>query len=655
MIIFCVYSINELSYDLIENRSKVLYDSQGNIVAYSLSSDNESYRFFTSHNEVSPLYINMLLASEDKRFYEHFGVDFISLLRALIGNIKSGEITSGGSTLAMQVAKRLTNHKRTYFNKLKEIVQAVYITQKFGRDTVLDWYLTLAPFGSNIEGVKAASLKWFNHLPNNLTPSEAALLSAFPRTPEYIRPDRNHKATIYYKNESLRLAYERGVISKDVWLNSIKEDLPNTINQIRQSAFTLSNVFFNDVNIKNKEIYTTLEPNIQKILLNEAKNFNELHKDSAVLSVVVLDSNDHKIKGLLGSSDLTRTQLCLPFSKRSPGSSLKPFAFALAYEQRKLHPKTIVHDNAKLFGTWNPKNYDRTFNGKVTSEKALTTSLNLPAIEVLELVGLNNFVNFINMGNKNSRLITKNNLIDYSIILGSGTISLIDLAQLYAMLNEDGYYNNFELLVGKSCQQSFRMLEADSARVTFEILKKTNRPMNGINLPNASYKTGTSSKFNDALAIGSYENYTVAVAIRIPNNNNNDYKYAGYKDAAPILFNIFRALDPAPYIKSPIESELFSDRPPKALVENIIEQKIIDENAIKIIFPQNGDIVVPDHNGNIFIKYSGGKGKIYINFNDQQLIQNFVNVTQEGSYKISIMDEFGHSNSVTFSVILEQK
>src|SRR5574344_1254288 len=222
---FCINAINELDYSDITERSKVLYDKDNGIAGYTLSSDTQSYRFYTTVDDVSPLYIKMLLASEDQRFYSHCGVDFLALICSLSNTIYSQNITSCGSTIAMQVVKRRTKHHRTYYHKLKEVVQAIYITHKFGRDTVLNWYLTIAPFGSNIEGVKAASLKWFNHLPLKMTPSEAALLTALPRAPEKIRPDKNLKATFYYKNAVLKLSYLHKVIDKDVLNASLEEDI----------------------------------------------------------------------------------------------------------------------------------------------------------------------------------------------------------------------------------------------------------------------------------------------------------------------------------------------------------------------------------------------------------------------------------------------
>lgn len=652
MAALCYISINELDYSLLDKRSRVLYAADGSVIGYSLSEDSDAYRFYTRVDEVSPLYIQMLLVNEDKNFYHHCGVDFLSLIRATFSNLRSGRITSGGSTIAMQVVKKLTGHERTYFNKLKEIIQAIYITKKFGREKVLEWYLTIAPYGSNIEGVKAASLRWFNHLPDKMTPSEAALLTALPRAPEYIRPDRNHKATLYYKNEVLKNSYGKMVFSDDVWKASLKDEIPDRLHPIVKSESTLAAYLFSRT--ADREIYSYIDPKIQEILQNQAGIFHENHQDGAVLSAVVLDASSHRITGVLGSSDLQVTQMCLPLYRRSPGSSLKPFAYGMAFNEGKLHPRTILHDNTRLYGSWKPSNFTNRFMGKVSADKALTLSLNLPALEVLNLIGPHNFLSTLNKNRQ--RVYVRNNAADYSIVLGSADINLVDLAELYAMLNEDGVLHSYALTVDpeKRNDEAVKMMSPESARAVFEILKDTPRPPNGINMENVSYKTGTSSRYVDALATGSLGNYTVAVAVRFPDNRAGYYKYSGLKDAAPVLFAILNELPVKNFEKRELSSELFDSVAPEGLAETVEDNKIIDDKSLQIVFPKNGDTVLPDYNGNIFIKYTGGEGKIYLNYEDVQSENDYFHPEREGFYSISILDEAGHSDTVNFRVVLDE-
>lgn len=646
---FCINAITELNYSLIEQRSLVLYDRSNNVLGYSLSSDTQSYRFYTKKEDVSPLYLQMLLASEDKRFNEHMGVDFLALMRSSITNLKNGSVTSGGSTIAMQVVKRLTKHKRTYLNKLKEVVQAIYLTQKIGREEVLNWYLTLAPYGSNIEGVKAASLRWFKHLPNKMTPSEAALLTALPRAPELIRPDKNPQRANFYKNDVLRLAYKNKVISYDVWQSAIKDELPNRLFPITKNAQTLADYLFNEAS--SKDLYSYIDPFIQEQLQRVAHSFRLTHNDGAILSIVVLDANKHEVVGVLGSSDSTKSQLCIPFYKRSPGSTLKPFAYAMAFDSGQLHPSTLLHDSSRLFGSWHPENFSRSFRGLVSARQALTTSLNLPALEVLALVGADNFINNINKSHK--RLFTKNGIADYSVILGSGSINLLELTKLYAMLNEDGREFSYALLAKDPIEEKPGFLTKESARATFNILLATNRPPNGVGLSQVSYKTGTSSHFTDALAIGSLANYTVGVSIVFPDNRTSSYSYTGFVDAAPVLFRVLKELRLESFPKPQIKSKLLELESPAALKEVIAEALVVDTKTLRIEFPQENSIVTPDYNGRVFIKYKGGEGQVYLNVGSQQYMQDYFVPAEEGFYKVSLLDEKGRSVSVNFRVVFD--
>jgi len=663
--------IDEISLDKYENRSYVLYSDKGNVLAYTLSDDTSSIRFKTTKDDVSDLYLKMLIANEDKRFYSHFGVDPLSLLRASFYNLKNQSVGSGASTLAMQVAKRLTGHKRTYFNKVKEMVQAVYLTLKYKRDGILTLYLTLSPFGGNVEGVKAASLTWFNHLPNTLNSSEAALLTALPRAPELIRPDKKRKTALYYKNEVLKLANKANVITKEQLTLSLKETLPSKRYMISQNALTFGNYLFNlkkhELNLKkhdpyfiksnsliadDKEIFSSLDDSLQIELNNLAEKFEHTADKNYVLSAIVLDVKSHQIKGVLGSSSNEKSSLCLPFRLRSPGSALKPFAYAYAMKKGLLHPNTILHDNKNLYGTWSPNNFSRKFTGEVTAKKALTYSLNLPALEVLNLVGANNFSKMLNLHEDLLKL--RHNKSDLSIILGSASISLYNLARLYAMLNEDGLMHEFTYQKNSSANlTAYRMLTKDSSRAVFEILKETPRPYLYPEQKQISYKTGTAYEFTDALAIGSLNNLTVAVSISSPYNIKGNTPYTGYDSAAPYLFEILSKRKNETLSKETLTSPLLSTDVPLALKElNLSNQShsFNNEKKLEITFPSNGQTVSPDSLGKIHIKTKGQSGSLIITINNEQFEQNYFEPKSEGFYSITVIDEEGQTDTSKFKV-----
>lgn len=664
--VFVFTSINELSLSKFLDRSYVLYSDKGNVLAYTLSSDTSALRFKTTKDEVSKLYINMLIANEDKRFYSHFGVDPFSIVRAAFYNFRNQNVGSGASTLAMQVAKRLTGHKRTYINKVKEMVQAIYLTLKYKRDGILTLYLTLSPFGGNIEGVKAASLTWFNHLPNTLTPSEAALLTALPRAPEHIRPDKNPKSALYYKNEVLKLANRAFIITKEQLNLSLKEELPHKRFTIRQNALTFGNYVFNlkksntktdfkglDIlHTDDKEIFSSLDDTVQDELNLIAAKFEQNSDPNYVLSAIVLDVKSHTIKGVLGSSSNKKTTVCLPFRLRSPGSSLKPFAYAFAMEKGMLHPNTILHDNQNLYGTWSPNNFSRKFCGNISAKKALTYSLNLPALEVLNLVGANSFSKKFNLNEQLLKI--RNNKSDLSIVLGSGIINLYNLARLYAMLNEDGLMHEFTYKNKSDINlQKYRLLTKDSARAVFEILKETPRPYLYPEQKLISYKTGTAYEFTDALAIGSLNNLTVAVSISSPYNIKGNTHYTGYDSASPYLFEILSKSKTEKLYKEDLNSPLLNTAPPTALKElNLTNQShaLNHEKKLEITFPTNGQTVSPDSHGKVYIKTKGQTGELIITVNNEQFEQHYFEPKSEGFYSITVIDEAGQTDTTKIKV-----
>ena len=664
--VFVFSSINELSLSKFLDRSYVLYSDKGNVLAYTLSSDTSALRFKTTKDEVSKLYINMLIANEDKRFYSHFGVDPFSIVRAAFYNFRNQNVGSGASTLAMQVAKRLTGHKRTYINKVKEMVQAIYLTLKYKRDGILTLYLTLTPFGGNIEGVKAASLTWFNHLPNTLTPSEAALLTALPRAPEHIRPDKNPKSALYYKNEVLKLANRAFIITKEQLNLSLKEELPHKRFTIRQNALTFGNYVFNlkksntktdfkglDIlHTDDKEIFSSLDDTVQDELNLIAAKFEQNSDPNYVLSGIVLDVKSHTIKGVLGSSSNKKTTVCLPFRLRSPGSSLKPFAYAFAMEKGMLHPNTILHDNQNLYGTWSPNNFSRKFCGNISAKKALTYSLNLPALEVLNLVGANSFSKKFNLNEQLLKI--RNNKSDLSIVLGSGIINLYNLARLYAMLNEDGLMHEFTYKNKSDINlQKYRLLTKDSARAVFEILKETPRPYLYPEQKLISYKTGTAYEFTDALAIGSLNNLTVAVSISSPYNIKGNTHYTGYDSASPYLFEILSKSKTEKLYKEDLNSPLLNTAPPTALKElNLTNQShaLNHEKKLEITFPTNGQTVSPDSHGKVYIKTKGQTGELIITVNNEQFEQHYFEPKSEGFYSITVIDEAGQTDTTKIKV-----
>ena len=407
-----------------EQRSETLYDREGNIIYTSLS-DGDYLRIKTDAQDVDPLYIKMLLSSEDERFYIHPGVDPLSAARALISNVSSLKRVSGASTLAMQVCRMLEPKDRTIFSKVREALGALYITAAYGRDEILNMYLTLAPFGGNIEGVTAASYSYFNHGPQHLTPAEAALLVALPRSPESMRPDRRPKVAKYYRNEVLKKAVADGLIKADILATATEEQLPGLRYKLPQSGYYLGQSLFkgtlrtpdliDQISSKEgfadsqsydgmdialpREMVSSIDPEIQQALLDAVEVHAKMYvnvQEQDNIAIVAVDNKTFEVKGYVGGVGPTYSFVDAAQSIRSPGSALKPFVYGMAFEQGLLHPNTVLLDSAKLYRTYQPRNFDRLFFGEVTAYLALQASLNLPALDLMTAIGPVNFIRRFN-------------------------------------------------------------------------------------------------------------------------------------------------------------------------------------------------------------------------------------------------------------------
>lgn len=402
----------------------------------------------------------------------------------------------------------------------------------------------------------------------------------------------------------------------------------------------------------DKEIFSSLDDTVQDELNLIAAKFEQNSDPNYVLSAIVLDIKSHTIKGVLGSSSNKKTTVCLPFRLRSPGSSLKPFAYAFAMEKGMLHPNTILHDNQNLYGTWSPNNFSRKFCGNISAKKALTYSLNLPALEVLNLVGANSFSKKFNLNEQLLKI--RNNKSDLSIVLGSGIINLYNLARLYAMLNEDGLMHEFTYKNKSDINlQKYRLLTKDSARAVFEILKETPRPYLYPEQKLISYKTGTAYEFTDALAIGSLNNLTVAVSISSPYNIKGNTHYTGYDSASPYLFEILSKSKTEKLYKEDLNSPLLNNAPPTALKElNLTNQShaLNHEKKLEITFPTNGQTVSPDSHGKVYIKTKGQTGELIITVNNEQFEQHYFEPKSEGFYSITVIDEAGQTDTTKIKV-----
>lgn len=682
IIYFCV----DVDITKYQQRSYIVYDKDKTTILGYTKAPGDYIRFKTTTEDVDPLYIKMLLSSEDDRFYDHPGVDFIAIFRAFLNNITLHK-RQGASTIAMQVIKLNEKKERNYFNKYLEIIKAIKLTNTIGKDEILNYYLTLAPFGSNIESVNAASWALFNHSAKKLTVDEAALLVALPRSPEKMRPDKNYESAIYYRNAVLKRAYEKGIIKKDVYKAGVNREISKKYFSIPKIAPHIAALLIekeqdkikklnkgSDTNNKaqektpnfNRELITTIDSKAQSVLNNTVKLFNSEKQDSNLeIAMVLLDSKTQELAGFIGSSSYLKTQFNVATAIRSPGSTLKPFLYAKAFDNNLIHKDSYIKDDRGIFNSYNPRNYSRTYQGYIKAQDALVQSLNLPCVYLIQNIGVNNFLDTINTDFSNKkRIILKDDTSSLALILGGVGISLYDLTTLYSTLNNDGLLYDFKTLkIAEDTQNSsnkdvkpLRLFEKESARAVFEILKYT-IPPSGYAIGKVSYKTGTSYNFTDALSLGSLGQYTLGVSVlKLDNSTINQNAYTL---AAPYLFYALNHLKISKLSKEILqETKALSKEVPKNLkIVNIdekgraIHQK---EDTFSITYPLDGSDIMTDENGYIFLNIKGGNSPFTILIDDNKVVSEpYFKAEHEGFTKISVIDNKANLISINVNIKMQ--
>ncbi len=628
---------------LYDSSSRTASDSEGNILSYTLSQDG-AIRFKTAPSDVDPLYIKMLLASEDKRFYSHPGIDPIALARAAISDIRAMGRVSGASTLAMQCARRLSGNERTLASKIKEALGALYLTAAHGREGVLAMHLTLAPFGGNTDGVRAASLRWFGHGPEHLSPAEAALLVALPRAPQRIRPDRHPERARRYRADVLRLALENGVISKDVCKAALEAPLPKAMRPIARGAAALGNYALSS-SLKS-DLELSVRPDVMRVLKEAGRVYDGSFDDGSLMAAVVLDAKSSRITGVLSSSDEAASQLCLPMRKRSPGSALKPLVYALASERLGVQPGTVLDDTPAVYGAYAPRNSSGTSLGPVTAAKALALSLNRPAVFLMEKTGPSYFLSRMNEGRERIFL-PRGADPSLALALGGCSTTLMDLALMYNALASGGMIALPELGEGEELSLS-RFLSKDASDAVSSMLRLT-PPPEGFALPRRIfYKTGTSSGQRDALAIGSDGKHTAAVWCGRPDGRPVS-GMTGLDRAAPMLFRILTSLKGSLAVGSPQGAATAA--PPPALADRRNNQTPYPE----ISFPRQGDLIAPDSAGQIRVIYTCPKEPCHVSVDDHPAEGGIFTPKGPGSVVITLTDSAGHSRTVTAVIAGESR
>ncbi|KPF43425.1 penicillin-binding protein 1C [Rhizobium sp. AAP43] len=521
--------------------STEILDRDGQLLR-AFSTGDGLWRLKTTADDVDPALVRMLVAYEDRRFESHSGVDPLALGRAAWQLVTNGQIVSGASTLSMQVARLIEpRRERSLTAKLIQIARALQIERRLSKREILDLYLTHAPYGGNLEGVRAASLAWFGKEPKRLTTAEAALLVALPQLPEKRRPDRFRDNALKARQRVLDRAGEAGVVEPGEVALAVTAELPNLRRQLPAFAPHLAEAARRKAPQATRH-QTTILRSVQERLEKLALETGRKLDPKVSLALLMADAKTGEIVAEVGAADYFNTSrsgwIDMTRAERSPGSALKPFIYGLAFEQGLVAQETIVEDRPADFYGYRPKNFDMQYQGDVSIRQALQLSLNVPAVRLLDAVGPARLMVRLRRADVTLKL-PPTEAPGLAIALGGAGITLKDLVQLYAgLVNReqpvrlgDGIRDQAELI---DDQPLFEPTAAWTvADVLGAVLPPTGSPPSGI-----AYKTGTSYGYRDAWSVGYDGRYVLGVWIGRPDNAAVP-GISGYKTAAPVLFEAF--------------------------------------------------------------------------------------------------------------------
>lgn len=524
---------------------------------YTWITRDEQWRIKASLDEITPELKKAIVFKEDKRFYHHPGIDILSLSRAIGSNIFHLKRTSGASTITMQVARMLDRKPRTYWRKCIEMFRALQLELYYSKEEILQLYLNLVPYGSNIQGVKAASILYFDKSPDQLSLAEITALSIIPNRPNSMVIGKDNPRIVAERNKWLERFGKENLFDKQIIADAKQEPLiafrHETPRIAPQLAWRLRRSF-----PANAVISSTINADFQEKTESIAGNYVHTLQLQGVYnaSVIIIDNKTHEVVTYIGSTDyndkMHNGQVDGVKAQRSPGSTLKPLLYGLAMDKGIVTPKKIIADVPINIGGYCPENYDLDFRGNVSIEDALRQSLNIPAVKTLQELGVTNMTAAM----KNSGFTTINKKkykLGLSMILGGCEVRLDELSNYYSALSNGGVYHNLiwmkkENNPDKKIADGKRILSTSSAFMLTQILTELSRldlpnlASNAVGSPKIAWKTGTSYGRKDAWSIGYNPNYTIGVWLGNFNGQGTP-GLSGATTATPLLFQLFNAID----------------------------------------------------------------------------------------------------------------
>lgn len=533
------------------DRSTVVLDREGRLLRPFLTADGR-WKLPVGTGDVDPRYLAMLKAYEDRRFDRHSGIDPLGLARAAWQMAVNGRIVSGGSTLSMQVARLLEpREERSLAAKLRQAVRAVQLESRLGKTGILDLYLSLAPYGGNLEGVRAASFAWFGKEPKRLSTAEAALLVALPQAPETRRPDRFPDAARQARERVLARVAAAGLATPAEVAAARDEPIPTARRPFPHLAPHLAEQMVAEAP-SHRSHRLAIDARLQANLENLARERSiGLHPQLSI-AMLAVDNDSGEIRASVGGVDYFASEragaLDLTRALRSPGSALKPFIYALAFDNGIAHPETMLEDRPARYGIYVPENFDMSFQGMVSARKALQLSLNVPSVELLSALGPQRFLSRLRDTGIGIALPKEGGAPGLAIGLGGLGITLADLTRLYVGLARGGDMLPLVVKPGAAADEPRpRLVDPVAAWYVADTLLGAPPPLNA-QPGKIAYKTGTSYGYRDAWAVGFDRRHTIGIWVGRADNGAVP-GLVGRSVAAPILFDAFARLghDPRPF------------------------------------------------------------------------------------------------------------
>ncbi|GAB1365030.1 penicillin-binding protein 1C [Rhodobacter sp.] len=637
---------------LVVQTSVEVLDRGGHLLrAYTVADGR--WRLAVGLDEVDPRYIDMLLTYEDRRFRDHPGIDWRSMARAGWQAASNGRIVSGGSTLTMQVARLLEEGTTGQVGgKLRQMRVALALERRLSKDEILSLYLHLAPFGGNLEGVRAASISYFGKEPARLTPAEAALLIAIPQSPESRRPDRAADRAEAARNRVLDRAVTFHLIDAEEATAAYGERVPGIRKPFPAHAPHLADRARAEDPLAREHLLT-LDLTLQKQLEALARTAVAGKGDRLQVAIVVADHASGEILASVGSADFTEDRrqgfVDMTNALRSPGSTLKPLVYALAFDQGLAHPETMIDDRPTVFGAYAPQNFDKMYRGTIRVREALQMSLNIPVVMLTEAMGPARLLSA--MGKAGMKYQLPGGQPGLAVSLGGVGVTLQDMVQLYATLARGGVSLPLTWRQSGDRAEGQRVVSAVAAWQVGDILAGL-APPPGAPRNRLAYKTGTSYGHRDARAIGFDGKHVIGVWMGRADGTPVPGAF-GADTAAPVLFQAFNRLkaklDPQP--PAPAATLLVSNAQLPQPLQRFRSRTAAfeaDADAPAVAFPPDGaEVELLD--AGLMVRVRGGVAPFTWMVDGKPLVvgtrdrENLLDLSGTGFVTLSVIDATGRS------------